>query len=102
MHSICHHAEEIINGAELQTQQHRLNQRKEALMQDVAVQWNSTLQMIERLTKNKETVLATLEEPSHKLTLATNGKRCASCTKFLNLVSMLPNYWVEISTSPAL
>jgi zinc finger BED domain-containing protein 1 (E3 SUMO-protein ligase ZBED1) len=54
------------NNIELKHQQIRLKLKEQSLIQDVPTRWNSTLQMIERLLQNKEAVLATLGERSHK------------------------------------
>ena len=51
------------NDVELQTEQSKLNQKSESLMQDVSTRWNSTLQMIQRLIRNKAAVF---DNPHHK------------------------------------
>lgn len=54
------------NNNELKLEQRRLTLKEEALIQDVATRWNSTLLMIQRLVANKEPVLATLLNPDHR------------------------------------
>ncbi len=49
------------NAAELRGQQEESGQQQEPLIQDVSARWNSTLSMITRLLRNKDTIKATLE-----------------------------------------
>ena len=96
----------LANDVELHTEQSKLNQKSESLMQDVSTRWNSTLQMIQRLTRNKAAVfdnphhkhylflqneseweklriMETLLEPGHYATELLGGERYISCTVVL-------------------
>ena len=53
------------NQVELEVQQSQKNMPEKALIQDVVTRWNSTLQMVERLLRNKESVITTLAAPNH-------------------------------------
>ena len=59
------------NDEELQTEQSKLNQKSESLMQDVSIHWNSTLQMIQRLIRNKAAVF---DNPHHKHNLLNESE----------------------------
>ncbi|KAK7156930.1 hypothetical protein R3I94_006851 [Phoxinus phoxinus] len=59
------------NAAELQAQQVSLGKKQEPLIQDVPTRWNSTLEMVKRVSRNKEAVIATLDNQVHKLVLPT-------------------------------
>ena len=58
------------NTTELKKQQEILKMNSEMLIQDVSTRWNSTLMMIQRLTRNKEPVTAVLLDEHHKHNLA--------------------------------
>ena len=51
---------------ELQAQQAALGQQQEPLIQDVPTQWNSTLEMIKCLNRNKAAIRATLDQQHRK------------------------------------
>ncbi|XP_038594769.1 zinc finger BED domain-containing protein 4-like [Micropterus salmoides] len=59
------------NAAELQAQQVSLGKKQEPLIQDVPTRWNSTLEMVKRVSRNKEAVIAALDNQDHKLVLPT-------------------------------
>ncbi|XP_065099150.1 E3 SUMO-protein ligase ZBED1-like [Paramisgurnus dabryanus] len=59
------------NATELQAQQVSLGKKQEPLIQDVPTRWNSTLEMVKRLSRNKEAVIAALDNQEHKLVLTT-------------------------------
>ncbi|RXN29914.1 zinc finger BED domain-containing 1-like protein [Labeo rohita] len=59
------------NAAELQAQQVSLGKKQEPLIQDVPTRWNSTLEMVKRLSSNKEAVISALDNQEHKLVLPT-------------------------------
>lgn len=59
------------NAAELQAQQVSLGKKQEPLMKDVPTRWNSTLEMVKRVSRNKEAVIAALDNQEHKLVLPT-------------------------------
>ncbi|XDV38559.1 hypothetical protein PO909_007933 [Leuciscus waleckii] len=59
------------NAAELQAQQVSLGKKQEPLIQDVPTRWNLTLEMVKRVSRNKEAVIAALDNQEHKLVLPT-------------------------------
>uniref|UniRef100_A0A3P9K018 HAT C-terminal dimerisation domain-containing protein n=1 Tax=Oryzias latipes TaxID=8090 RepID=A0A3P9K018_ORYLA len=59
------------NATELQAQQVSLGKKQEPLIQDVPTRWNSTLEMFKRVSRNKEAVIAALDNQEHKLILPT-------------------------------
>ncbi|TRY64888.1 hypothetical protein DNTS_024589 [Danionella cerebrum] len=73
------------NAAELQAQQVSLGKKQEPLIQDVPTRWNSTLDMVKRLSSNKEAVIAALDNQEHKLVLPTT----AEWDKLQNLETLL-------------
>ncbi|KAL7398344.1 hypothetical protein ABVT39_008211 [Epinephelus coioides] len=60
------------NSDELNAQQASLGQDQEPLVQDVPTRWNSTLEMIKRVRRNRDPLHATLTQQKHNLTLPTN------------------------------
>ncbi|KAI4892351.1 hypothetical protein NFI96_018662 [Prochilodus magdalenae] len=48
------------NAHELSEQQVALGQKQESLVQDVATRWNSTLEMVKRILRNKSPLITTL------------------------------------------
>ncbi|KAI4875619.1 hypothetical protein NFI96_008201 [Prochilodus magdalenae] len=48
------------NAHELSEQQVALGQKHESLVQDVAIRWNSTLEMVKRILRNKSPLITTL------------------------------------------
>ena len=59
------------NATELTKEQLSLGSKEEALLQDVSTRWNSTLEMVKRLVRNKAAVIATLDQQNHKLAMLT-------------------------------
>ncbi|XP_034143868.1 zinc finger BED domain-containing protein 4-like [Esox lucius] len=55
------------NAAEIQAQQVSLGKKQEPLIQDVPTRWNSKLEMVKRVSRNKEVVIAALDNQEHKL-----------------------------------
>ena len=108
-------------------QQSQKNTTQEVLIQDVPTRWNSTLQMIERLLRNKEPVIATLAAPSHKhslnllteaeweklrtlkmllepcryATVVLGGEKYVSCSVVLPIVTYLRRFMVVSDDDPA-
>ncbi|KAJ8280862.1 hypothetical protein GJAV_G00060070 [Gymnothorax javanicus] len=62
------------NTDELNAQQASLGQDQEPLVQDVTTRWNSTLEMIKRVRRNRDPLHATLTQQKHNLTLPTNAE----------------------------
>ncbi|KAJ8369426.1 hypothetical protein SKAU_G00094540 [Synaphobranchus kaupii] len=62
------------NSDELNAQQASLEQDQEPLVQDVPTRWNSTLEMIKRVRRNRDPLHATLSQQKHNLTLPTNAE----------------------------
>jgi len=115
------------NQTELKVQQSQKNTTQEVLIQDVPTRWNSTLQMIERLLRNKEPVIATLAAPSHKhslnllteaeweklrtlkmllepcryATVVLGGEKYVSCSVVLPIVTYLRRFMVVSDDDPA-
>ncbi|RXN29270.1 zinc finger BED domain-containing 1-like protein [Labeo rohita] len=67
---VCHFKHSPANAAELQAQQVSLGKKQEPLIQDVPTRWNSTLEMVKRLS-SKEAVIAAVDNQEHKLILPT-------------------------------
>jgi zinc finger BED domain-containing protein 1 (E3 SUMO-protein ligase ZBED1) len=84
------------NYVELKTQQIILSQRCEILTQDVPTRWNSSLHMIQRLLKNKEAVLKTLEQPGHKHNLTLPTEREWEKLRFIEKVLNPCRYATEL------
>ena len=59
------------NTAELNAEQENLMQVQQPLIQDVPTRWNSTLDMVKRLIRNKDAVTAALDQQNHKLVMLT-------------------------------
>ncbi|TRY60797.1 hypothetical protein DNTS_033330, partial [Danionella cerebrum] len=55
-------------------QQFSLGKKQEPLIQDVPTRWNSTLDMVKHLSRNKEAAIAALDNQEHKLVLPTAAK----------------------------
>lgn len=68
---VGHFRHSSANTMELQAQQETLGQQREPLIQDVSTRWNSTLEMIKRLTRNQAAIKATLDQQLHKLVMLT-------------------------------
>ncbi|XP_055065255.2 E3 SUMO-protein ligase ZBED1-like [Misgurnus anguillicaudatus] len=62
------------NTDELNVQQASLGQVQEPLVQDVPTRWNSTLEMIKRLRRNRDALHTTLSQQKHNLTLPTDAE----------------------------
>ncbi|XP_051951401.1 E3 SUMO-protein ligase ZBED1-like [Xyrauchen texanus] len=62
------------NSDELNVQQASLGQVQEQLVQDVPTWWNSTLEMIKRVMRNKDALHTTLSQQKHNLALPTNAE----------------------------
>lgn len=62
------------NTAELKVQQASHGQEEESLVQDVATRWNSTLEMIKRVQRNKEPLTATLAQQKHNLAMLSSAE----------------------------
>ena len=59
------------NTLELNTEQENRMQVQQALIQDVPTRWNSTLDMVKRLIRNKDAVTGALDQQNHKLVMLT-------------------------------
>lgn len=57
------------NPAELNPVQKSRNETEEPLTQDVSTRWNSTLEMVQRLSRSQAAIKATLSQQQHKLML---------------------------------
>ena len=64
---VGHFKHSLANTAELQAQQAALGQRQEQLVQDVLTRWNSMVDMVKRLNRNKAAIKATLDQQQCKL-----------------------------------
>ena len=73
------------NSDELNVQQASLGQAQEPLVQDVPTRWNSTLEMIRRVRRNRDALHTTLSQQRHNLALPTN----AEYEKLANLEKLL-------------
>ncbi|KAJ7995640.1 hypothetical protein DPEC_G00246680 [Dallia pectoralis] len=62
------------NSDELNVQQASLGQVQESLVQDVPTRWNSTLEMIKRVMRNRDALHTTLSKQKHNLALPTNAE----------------------------
>ncbi|XP_059927935.1 E3 SUMO-protein ligase ZBED1-like [Gadus macrocephalus] len=62
------------NSDELNAQQASLGQDQEQLVQDVPTRWNSTLEMIKRVRRNRDALHTTLSQQKHNLALPTNAE----------------------------
>ncbi|KAF1380226.1 hypothetical protein PFLUV_G00184640 [Perca fluviatilis] len=62
------------NSDELNVQQASLGQVQEPLVQDVPTRWNSTLEMIKRVMRNRDALYTTLSQQKHNLALPTNAE----------------------------
>uniref|UniRef100_A0A9J8BNG7 HAT C-terminal dimerisation domain-containing protein n=1 Tax=Cyprinus carpio carpio TaxID=630221 RepID=A0A9J8BNG7_CYPCA len=62
------------NSDELNVQQASLGQVQEPLVQDVPTQWNSTLEMIKRVRRNRDALHTTLSQQEHSLALPKNAE----------------------------
>ncbi len=62
------------NSDELNVQQASLGQVQEPLVQDVPTRWNSTLEMIKRVRRNRDALHTTLSQQKHNLPLPTNAE----------------------------
>ena len=62
------------NSDELNAQQASLGQDQEQLVQDVPTRWNSTLDMIKRVRRNRDALHTTLSQQKHNLALPTNAE----------------------------
>lgn len=62
------------NSDELNVQQVSLGQVQEPLVQDVPTRWNSTLEMIKRVRRNRDALHTTLSQQKHNLALPTNAE----------------------------
>nr|XP_054591422.1 E3 SUMO-protein ligase ZBED1-like [Nothobranchius furzeri] len=62
------------NSDELNAQQASLGQEQEQLVQDVPTRWNSTLEMVKRVRRNRDALHTTLSQQKHNLALPTNAE----------------------------
>lgn len=62
------------NTDELKVQQASLGQVREPLVQVVPTRWNSTLEMIKRVGRNRDAMHATLSQQQHHLVLPTSAE----------------------------
>ncbi|XP_054592038.2 E3 SUMO-protein ligase ZBED1-like [Nothobranchius furzeri] len=62
------------NLDELNAQQASLGQEQEQLVQDVPTRWNSTLEMVKRVRRNRDALHTTLSQQKHNLALPTNAE----------------------------
>ncbi|XP_014455781.1 E3 SUMO-protein ligase ZBED1 [Alligator mississippiensis] len=63
----------LANSAELKTQQPANGQKQEILRQDISARWDSTLGMVQRLLRNKATIMTTLALEKHNLSVLTGS-----------------------------
>ncbi|XP_060792633.1 E3 SUMO-protein ligase ZBED1-like [Neoarius graeffei] len=68
---VGHFKHSTANALELEQQQIAHKQKKEALTQEVATRWNSTLEMIKRVNRNVEPLREALALNSTKVTMPT-------------------------------
>ncbi|XP_060792592.1 E3 SUMO-protein ligase ZBED1-like [Neoarius graeffei] len=73
------------NSDELKVQQASLGQVQEPLVQDVPTRWNSTLEMIKRVRRNRDALHTMLSQQQHHLALPT----CAEYEKLAKLEKLL-------------
>ena len=62
------------NTDELNIQQVSHEQEQESLVQDVATRWNSTLEMVKSIRRNRGPLHATLAQQRHTLALPTDAE----------------------------
>ncbi|KAK7164986.1 hypothetical protein R3I94_003387 [Phoxinus phoxinus] len=62
------------NMIDLKAQQIAHDLGEETLVQDVLTRWHSTLEMVSRILRNKDPLMATLAHQNHKLTLLTSAE----------------------------
>lgn len=62
------------NSDEMNVQQASLGQVQKPLVQDVPTRWNSTLEMIKRVMRNRDALHTTLSQQKHNLALPTNAE----------------------------
>ncbi|XP_074549889.1 E3 SUMO-protein ligase ZBED1-like [Halichoeres trimaculatus] len=62
------------NSNELNAQQALFNLNQESLVQDVPTRWNSTLEMVKCVRRNREPLHATLAKQKHNLALPTDAE----------------------------
>ncbi|XP_077057585.1 E3 SUMO-protein ligase ZBED1-like [Siphateles boraxobius] len=62
------------NSDELNIQQASLGQVQEPLVEDVPTRWNSTLEMIMRVMRDRDALHTTLSQQKHNLALPTNAE----------------------------
>ena len=73
------------NAQDLEEQQVALGKNKEAMVQDVPTRWNSTLDMVSCVLRNKEALTATLAQHTTKVTMPTEQE----LDKLLKLKNLL-------------
>nr|XP_033473582.1 zinc finger BED domain-containing protein 1-like [Epinephelus lanceolatus] len=71
---VGHFKHSLANSDELNAQQASLGQDQEPLVQDVPTRWNSTLEMIKRVRRNRDPLHSMLTQQKHNLTLPTNSE----------------------------
>ncbi|XP_030247727.1 zinc finger BED domain-containing protein 1-like [Sparus aurata] len=59
------------NAQELGEQQVALGQKQESLVQDIATRWNSTLEMVKRIQRNKSALTTTLAQQKSNIAMLT-------------------------------
>ncbi|CAL9696518.1 unnamed protein product [Knipowitschia caucasica] len=62
------------NSDELNVQQASLGQVQEPLVQDVSTRWNSTLEMLQRVRRNRDALHTVLSQQKQNLALPTNAE----------------------------
>uniref|UniRef100_A0AAV2KNS0 Uncharacterized protein n=1 Tax=Knipowitschia caucasica TaxID=637954 RepID=A0AAV2KNS0_KNICA len=62
------------NSDELNVQQASLGQVQEPLVQDVSTRWNSTLEMLKRVRRNRDALHTVLSQQKQNLALPTNAE----------------------------
>ena len=68
---VCHFKHSPANMSELNAEQENRLLVQQPLIQDVPTRWNSTLDMVKRLIRNKDAVTAALDQQNHKLVMLT-------------------------------
>ncbi|XP_051797253.1 E3 SUMO-protein ligase ZBED1-like [Acanthochromis polyacanthus] len=71
---VGHFKQSPANLVELNAVQKSRKETEEPLTHDVSTRWNSTLEMVQRLSRNQAAIKATLSQQQHKLVMLTRAE----------------------------